>query len=463
LYEFLGNYTSKMEETNNLNPISDINEIIRLDNTEHFFVQSNSLIEARSHDSLTFLEKIIFAKMCTMIDPQDTDFIEYTIFVRDMIDLLGITDSGRAYQNILEAAKKLKSRGITIVVKNKETGREEILETNLVIGIKRAKITKEERDLYVKLAFHPDLKPYLLRLKNNFTLLDIRNFVRLHSGSTMRIYELLKQYENTNSKQREIPLETLKSMLGVTDKYKLYGGFKQKILDEAQRRINESTDIHFTYEEVKKGKKVTSIRFKISKKLTQKTISVGSNVVQEPKPMSEAAQNQLFDEIYISVKDWGITASTLLRLVNDYSAEVLRTAVRLTQKNQKLGKIKGNAAGFFVTAVKEGFVDSTEKAMQDREKRRDAAVVKRQHQENKEQKVINEKVELVQKQTALALSLVQNDEILRQNAIVKLQQGLVGRTVYNSKVSFEENLKSPLFVSAFVSAVMSISPDDFEF
>jgi plasmid replication initiation protein len=452
-----------MEDINNINPINDINEIIHLDNTEHFFVQSNSLIEARNHDSLTFLEKIIFAKMCTMIDPQDTDFIEYTIFVRDMIDLLGITDNGRAYQNILEAAKKLKSRGITIVVKNKETGREEILETNLVIGIKRAKITKEERDLYVKLAFHPDLKPYLLRLKNNFTLLDIRNFVRLHSGSTMRIYELLKQYENTSSKKREISLEVLKNMLGVTDKYKLYGSFKQKILDEAQRRINESTDIHFTYEEVKKGKKVVAISFKISKKLTSKPTLPVANMVQEPNPMNEAAQNQLFDEIYISVKDWGITASTLLRLVNDYSAEVLRTAVRLTQKNQKLGKIKGNTAGFFVTAVKEGFVDSTEKAMQEREKRRDAALIKRQYQENKEQRIINEKTLLVQKQTTIAMKLIENNDKLRETAILKLQQSLVGRAIYNVELSFEENLKSPLFVSGFVSAVMSVSPDDFEF
>ena len=448
-----------------MDKINEIEEIIRLDNSEHFFVQSNSLIEARNRQPLTFLEKIIFAKMCTMIDPQDTDFIEYTIYVRDVIDLIGITDSGRAYQNIIEAARKLKTRGITIIVKDKESGREEILDTNLVIGVKRAKVTREDRDMYVKLAFHPDLKPYLLRLKSNFTLLDIRNFVRLHSGSSMRIYELLKQYENTNSKQREISLENLKSMLGITDKYQLYGSFKQKILDEAQRRINESTDISFTYEEIKKGKQVVSIRFKITRKpnspKTHKEIS--NNLVEEPRFFDEAAQNLVFDEVYVVAKHWGITASTLLQLTQAYAPEVIRSAMRLTQKNEKLGKIKENAAGFFVKAVKEGFVDNTEKATQEREKRREVALIKRQFQENREQKAIKQKEILVRRQTDVAMSLIASDKTLIDKALGKMQLSLVGRTVYNSELSFEDNLESPLFVSAFVSAVMSIQPDVFEF
>lgn len=440
-----------------------MNDLIELYNSEYYFVQSNHLIEARNKQPLTFLEKLIFAKMCTMIDPQDTDFIDYTIYIRDIIDILGITDGGAVYQNIVDAAKKLKSRDITIIVKDKDSGREEVLDTNLVIGVKRARTTKDERDMYIKLAFHPDLKPYLLQLKSNFTLLDIRNFVRLHSGSTMRIYELLKQYENTNAKQREISLDTLKNMLGVTDKYPLYGNFKQKILDEAQKRINESTDISFTFEEIKEGRKVTAIRFKINKKATPtKQNPEEIKLVQEPNPLDETAQNLLFDEIYAVVKHWNITATTLLRLIEDYSPETLRSALRLTQKNEKQGKISENIAGFYIKAVKEGYIDNTEKAIIERDKRRDIALIKRQYQESREQKAIQQKEKLVRWQTETAMDLVKNDEKLVQKALEKLQQSLVGRTVYNSDLSFEENLTSPLFVSAFVSAVMSLRPDAFD-
>jgi plasmid replication initiation protein len=440
-----------------------MNEIVELYNSEYYFVQSNHLIEARNKQPLTFLEKLIFAKMCTMIDPQDTDFIDYTIYIRDIIDILGITDGGGAYQNIVDAAKKLKSRDITIVVKDKESGREEILDTNLVIGVKRAKMTKDDRDLYVKLSFHPDLKPYLLQLKSNFTLLDIRNFVRLHSGSTMRIYELLKQYENTNSKQREISLDTLKNMLGVTNKYPMYGNFKQKILEEALRRINESTDINFSYDEIKDGRKVSAIRFKITKKTPAlKMPENAPKMVQEPQIVDEATQNLLFDEIYAMVKPWNITASTLLRLIEDYAPEVLRSAARLSQKNEKQGKIKENVGGFFIKAVKEGFVDNTEKAYQERDKRRETAIIKRQYQESREQKAIEQKGKLVRWQTETAMSLLQQDAALSDKAIAKMQQSLVGRTVYNADLTISENLESPLFVSAFVSAIISLRPEVFE-
>jgi plasmid replication initiation protein len=440
-----------------------MNDLIELYNSEYYFVQSNHLIEARNKQPLTFLEKLIFAKMCTMIDPQDTDFIDYTIYIRDIIDILGITDGGAAYQNIVDAAKKLKSRDITIIVKDKDTGREEILDTNLVIGVKRARATKDERDMYIKLAFHPDLKPYLLQLKSNFTLLDIRNFVRLHSGSTMRIYELLKQYENTNSKQREISLDTLKNMLGVTDKYPLYGNFKQKILDEAQKRINESTDISFTFEEIKEGRKVVAIRFKINKKAHNIShYPEDIKILQEPNPLDETTQNLLFDEIYATVKHWNITATTLLRMIEDYSPETLRSAMRLTQKNEKQGKISDNVGGFFVKAVKEGYIDSTEKAILERDKRRDIALIKRQYQESREQKTIQQKEKLVRWQTETALQLIQKEENLIPLALDKMQQSLVGRTVYNGDLSLEQNLESPLFVSAFVSAVMSLRPDIFE-
>ncbi len=443
-----------------------MSDIVQIYNSEFYFVQSNHLIEARNKTPLTFLEKLIFAKMCAMIDPKDTDFIDYTIYIRDVIEILGITDGGGAYQNIIDAAKKLKSREITIVVKDKESGREEILDTSLVIGVKRAKVTKDAREMYVKLSFHPDLKPYLLQLKNNFTLLDIRNFVRLHSSSTMRIYELLKQYENTNSKQREISLETLKNMLGVTEKYPMYGNFKQKILEEAQRRINESTDISFTFEEVKIGRKVTGIRFKILKKtaVAANTITTTGDVqvLQEPPIRDEITQNQLFNELYAVVKSWNITATTLLHLIEDYAPEVLRSALRLTQKNEKQGKINDNIGGFYIKAVKEGFIDNTERANQEREKRRDTALIKRQYEESREQKAIKQKAILVQLQTKIAMDLLAKDANLKAKAIEKMQNSLFGRTVYDAAISFEENLKSPLFVSAVVSAVMSISPDDFD-
>jgi plasmid replication initiation protein len=446
-----------MEDQNNLG-------LVNLENSEFLFVQANSLIEARNKTTLTFLERMLFSKMCTMIDPNDTDFIEYTIYIKDIIDLLGNVDSGRTYQNVIAAARKLNSSAVTIHLKDKETGKEEILETNLVIGMKRAKTTDSARDTYIKLAFHPDLKPYLLRLKSNFTKLDIRNLPQLHSGSTVHLYQLLKQYENAHSKYREISLVDLKMMLGISNKYPLYGSFKQRILDEAQLRINQYTDISFDYLEIKTGKKVTAIRFFIHKKAKIKKLPVGElQVLQEPVVVTEAVQNQLFDEIYPTVQPWGITASTLIRLTQEYTPDLIRTAARLTLKNQRAGKIKENVAGFFVKALKEGYVDTAEKSVLEREKRREIAIVKQQTQVSREAESVRLKNELVRKQTSMALSLIETNPQLIEKALEKILLSLVGRSIYNANISIDENLKSPIFLSSFVSAIMKICPDDFIF
>ena len=56
-------------------------------------------------------------------------------------------------------------------------------------------------------------------------------------------------------------------MLKVTEKsYNLYSNFKAKVLAISEREINEKTDLNISYEEIKSGKKVTSIKFHISKK-----------------------------------------------------------------------------------------------------------------------------------------------------------------------------------------------------
>ena len=77
------------------------------------------------------------------------------------------------------------------------------------------------------------------------------------------MYHLLKQYFGRRQYNVEVPLGELKEMLGVSNKYDLYGHFKATVLEEAQKRLIETTDISFAYQEVKVGKKVVAIVFHI--------------------------------------------------------------------------------------------------------------------------------------------------------------------------------------------------------
>ena len=80
----------------------------------------------------------------------------------------------------------------------------------------------------------------------------------------IKLYQLLAQYKNKPGGEREITLENLKSMLGISNEktYKLFGDVKRKILEISKREINEKTDLIISYSEIKTGRKVTSIKFK---------------------------------------------------------------------------------------------------------------------------------------------------------------------------------------------------------
>jgi hypothetical protein len=102
--------------------------------------------------------------------------------------------------------------------------------------------------------------------------------MQLKSSFSIRIYELLKQYENF--KERSFLVEDLRTMLGIeADEYPKYGNFKQKVLNVAQKEIAEKTDISFEYEETKVGRGVGKIRFFITtQKKAKKTLPLADAI-----------------------------------------------------------------------------------------------------------------------------------------------------------------------------------------
>ncbi|WP_080965286.1 RepB family plasmid replication initiator protein [Clostridium novyi] len=118
--------------------------------------------------------------------------------------------------------------------------------------------------------FAPRLKPYYLQLKN-YTKYRISNIASLKSQYSIRIYELLKQYEKI--KTRKLDLNHLKELLGLEiHQYPKFYDFKNRVLNVAQKELSEKTDIKFTFEEIKTGRKVTSIRFFIDQKHKKKDV-----------------------------------------------------------------------------------------------------------------------------------------------------------------------------------------------
>jgi len=119
----------------------------------------------------------------------------------------------------------------------------------------------------------------LKRLVNN--LIETGHYTRysleiarnLRSSYSMRLYEVLKS-EPWKTTPVTIEVASLKRRLDIPDDSPTYGrftDFRRLILDKGQADLQAGTDISFTWTPVKTGKKVTAIRFVITKNRSWKS------------------------------------------------------------------------------------------------------------------------------------------------------------------------------------------------
>lgn len=218
----------------------------------HLVTQSNKLIEAMYRMGLT--AKKLMVCMISQVEPDDEDFKYYMIPVNDFKRLAKIKGRTDYFKVLVQAARELRAKDIIIIEQDDR------INVGLVSAVKENKKQK-----MIGIRFDKELKPYLLNIKSEFTRYPIRYVMGMRSVYSIRLYELLKQYEKTNKKERKFSVHDLREKLGVEPhKYKRYFDFKRKVLDVAEREIPEQSDIGFVFEEIKQGRAVKFIKFIIT-------------------------------------------------------------------------------------------------------------------------------------------------------------------------------------------------------
>ncbi|MBL7815599.1 MAG: replication initiation protein [Saprospiraceae bacterium] len=76
----------------------------------------------------------------------------------------------------------------------------------------------------------------------------------------------MKQYEKIG--KRRFKIDDLRLILGLTQgEYPLYANFKQKVILKAQKDLETTTNIKFSFDEEKQGKKIDAIVKKVGQPL----------------------------------------------------------------------------------------------------------------------------------------------------------------------------------------------------
>lgn len=213
--------------------------------TNDLVTKSNRFIEANY--KLGAQEQKVILLLASKIQPSDDDFKPYTFSIKEFAKLINVKGE-YLYSDLRKITLNLLSKPFEIFINDT------LIQTNWLMEA-------SYKDGTVSLKFNSFLKPYLLQLKREFTSYRLSNIVTLKSAYSIRLYELLKQYETIGT--RSFDLATIRKVLGVEDIYPVYANFKNRVIIPAQKELAKKTDISFEFTEEKAGRKVNKLIFKI--------------------------------------------------------------------------------------------------------------------------------------------------------------------------------------------------------
>ena len=336
--------------------------------------KGNQLIEAQY--KLSLREQRFVLLMASMIEPDDERFTYYKVPTGELIKVLGWERDKRAYERLRKMVDGLMGKKARI---NEEDG---LLTVTWVASSKYLK-----KESAVEFEFSERLKPYLIQLKGQFTRYRLKNVVQLRSAHTIRIYELLKQYEVIKS--RRMTLGELRAMLGIENArtYDLYGNLKSKILIPAQTELANKTDIAFTFDEIKEGRKVVAVRFHIEHNEHKDGLF--------PTPLDEPLPLVVKEMVQVGVskrqarkiwrEKWGFLNAEARQQVDPLITDGLqfdqyvRDKLELLNKASKQGDIPSRG-GWISKAIKENWTNAEQDKKRKRVRRR-AEYQRRVHEE----------------------------------------------------------------------------------
>lgn len=427
----------------------------KVEKSVRLVTKSNKLIEAR-HD-FDIWELRIFTKMLMLIGEKDLH-LDYVIPIKDIIADFELSDSERTYTALREAADKLLGRKVYIY-KHIEAERWERQATTLIktyaVPVMKTATGKfveiTDKTNYIRIGFDEDVRNLIVDYKNNFTRLNLNVLTKL-SPKSFRMYELLKQYEDTGF--RTMAVEDLRETFDLTGQYNLYGSIKQRIIDKAQRDLEEHADITFTYEEIKQGRAVHRINFHIRSKNVLKLSAAEQSDIGGGTPQykldSEPILTKFYDEIADSaVKQWAVNAPVLKKLMAEFPIERLRQAVEVTNQAIQRGKIKGKVAGFFVEAVRSGYTAAPEipakAVVQAVKKAKNPKVIADEAATEAAQiSQTNQKKQAYELERATILDALKTQPHLKETILEDIKRGMF-KDFWNADLSFEANLEKPAF------------------
>lgn len=218
-------------------------------------VKSNALVEASYRLSLG--EKRLLLACIAQLDSKGTRYTKengVTVTAEDFSSLFSLKKNN-AYRDLEGAAESLFERRITFNDKKRKIRYVSRWAGDMDYNYGEGSVT---------IHFSKRILPYMTQLQGQFTKYRLEMIADLTSVHAIRIYEMCLQYLKIGT--REIEVKKLKTALGIGDQYSEFKDFNKRVLNPSAEQINKHTDLKINIEPIRKNRKITSLKFKISSK-----------------------------------------------------------------------------------------------------------------------------------------------------------------------------------------------------
>jgi plasmid replication initiation protein len=299
-------------------------------NENYLVTKSNTLITS-SYD-LSLQEQRIILTLASLVQPTDDNFKSYEFSIKDFKELLGVEDKSK-YTEIPKITKELMQKVL------------EIKQDKKIIQVAWLSSAEYEKGSgKIELEFSPKLKPYMLGLKEFYTSYRLKNVLELKGKYSIRMYEILKS--NEFKKIVEIKVDELRKILKAdTGSYLTYQNFKNRIILQSKRELCSKTDICFDFEEIKTGRKVTSLKFHI--KSNNKDINYRAAQIESEKEDKE----EYIEKVKKAMYDYKITSLEAKKIYDSSNGNI--ELISKVYNHFKSKKVE-NFVGTMISMVKPG-------------------------------------------------------------------------------------------------------------
>ena len=269
-------------------------------------VEHNALIQSVAKMQKTALKMFELAVSCI-----DTDKIpeNNTVYLskKELFSFFEVSSSSK-HSQFKEAIEFMQKQAYFKIKSNKALG----IEYESIVPIPYVKWNDYNDEVLIR--FSPEIMPYLINLKAEFTQYKISELQKLNSKYSIILYRWLSmqynQYEHYSVKggrraeqveSYQNPSITVKELRVITDtlnEYKEMSNFTREVLNKPLEEINAHTSFNVTYEKVKKGRSIDSIVFHIEKKrmADDNSYKLGDKYYQDDKKQKSRNEADLLKQ-----------------------------------------------------------------------------------------------------------------------------------------------------------------------